>query len=70
MARGTRSASLMRVGGYEQDGIEVGVHAGGVIVLWVMPVLGFKLVQGPPSSRWAHLPEPTVNVPQPIAPTR
>lgn len=47
--------------------VPMGVHAVGVIVLGVMPVLGFKLVQGPTVIALGSLLKPTVNVLQPIA---
>ncbi len=47
----------------------MGVHAVGVIVLGVIPVLGFKLVQGPTLIAMGSLPKPAVNALQPIADT-
>lgn len=47
--------------------VPMGVHAVGVIVLGVIPVLGFKLVQGPTVIALGSLLKPTVDVLQPIA---
>lgn len=47
--------------------VPMGVHAVGVIVLGVIPVLGFKLVQGSTVIALGSLLKPTVNVLQPIA---
>jgi hydrogenase-4 component B len=49
--------------------VPMGVHAVGVIVLGVMPVLGFKLVQGPTVIALGSMRKPTVDVLQPIADT-
>lgn len=47
----------------------MGVHGIGVVALGVIPVLGFKLVQGPASIALRTLPGPAGDVLQPIATT-
>jgi hydrogenase-4 component B len=47
----------------------MGLHSAGVIVLGVLPVLGFMLVQGPTEIALASLPASGTNVLQPISET-
>jgi hydrogenase-4 component B len=49
--------------------LPMSVHAVGVVVLGVMPVLGFMLVQGSVELALATLPTPSIDVLQPIADT-
>ena len=47
--------------------LPMGLHAVGVIVLGVAPVLGFMLVQGPAEIALASLPTPAIDILRPIA---
>jgi len=49
--------------------LPMGLHSAGVIVLGVLPVLGFMLVQGPTEIALASLPASGTNVLQPISET-
>jgi hydrogenase-4 component B len=47
--------------------LPMGVHAAGVVVLGVMPALGFALVRAPTALALASLPVPAADVLQPVA---